>query len=168
MSSVYLPPAFCNTRSNVKPPVQPDRAFILEQDFVSVEGLVSLDGPNKLHARGVPGLGLVISSLTLHLQCSGFSFRTSFASYRLSHVKFRLWHRARLDRYTVYSESRMDCWECGESTSPFQSTVTSILSQAQVGDRCLFLETTVGTMRRREVFSHSPSITHLSACSLFS
>ena len=67
--------------------------------------LVSLDGPNKLDARGVPGLGLVISSLTLHLLCSGFSFRSSFASYRLSHVKFRLWRRAGLDRYTVCSES---------------------------------------------------------------
>ena len=40
-----------------------------------------------------------------------------------------------LVRYTVYSESRKDCWECGESTSPFQSTVTCHLSQAQVGDR---------------------------------
>ena len=40
-----------------------------------------------------------------------------------------------LARYTVYSESRMDCWECGESRSPFQSTVTCRLSQAQVGDR---------------------------------
>ena len=43
----------------------------------------------------------------------------------------------------------MDCWECGESTSPFQSTVTSVLSQAQVGDRCLYLEFPVGAMRRR-------------------
>ena len=31
----------------------------------SVEGLVSLDGPNKLDARGVPGLGLVITLVSL-------------------------------------------------------------------------------------------------------
>ena len=45
-----------------------------------VKGLVILDGPNKLDARGAPGLGLVITLVSLHLQCSGFSFRTSFAS----------------------------------------------------------------------------------------
>ena len=30
-----------------------------------VEGLVNLDGPNKLDARGVPGLGIVISLVSL-------------------------------------------------------------------------------------------------------
>ena len=30
-----------------------------------VKGLVILDGPNKLDARGVPGLGLVISLVSL-------------------------------------------------------------------------------------------------------
>ena len=33
--------------------------------FNPVEGLVNLDGPNKLDARGVPGLGLVISLVSL-------------------------------------------------------------------------------------------------------
>ena len=31
----------------------------------NVEGLVNLDGPNKLDARGVPGLGLVITLVSL-------------------------------------------------------------------------------------------------------
>ena len=34
-------------------------------ELLRVEGLVVLDGPNKLDARGVPGLGLVISLVSL-------------------------------------------------------------------------------------------------------
>ena len=35
------------------------------QNMVYVEGLVNLDGPNKLEARGAPGLGLVIALVSL-------------------------------------------------------------------------------------------------------
>ena len=48
-------------------------------DFV--EGLVILDGPNKLDARGVPGLGLVIT-LVLLCTCNAVASASdqSFAS----------------------------------------------------------------------------------------
>ena len=39
--------------------------MLLHDCSESVEGLVILDGPNKLDARGAPGLGLVITLVSL-------------------------------------------------------------------------------------------------------
>ena len=127
-----------------------------------------LDGPNKLDARGVPGLGLVITLVSL-CTCTlqWLQLPTKFCQLTPVSRQVQTLAPSGLVRYTVYSESRMDCWECGESASPFQSTVTCHLSQAQVGDRYVIPESTSGAKRQREVFNTPPRSHALAASSCF-